>query len=80
MASLNFEYGRPCYVGNKKAMFHCWNHISTGAVSGTYGLVEYEDGTVDALTYPNQIRFADFGGFKETAFRNFKTKKDDDWF
>lgn len=80
MASLSFEYGRPCYVRKKKAMFHCWNCINTGSVSGVYGLVEYEDGTVDALVYPDQIRFADFGSFKETAFRNFKSEKDNDWF
>lgn len=32
-----------------------------------YGIVEYEDGTVE-LVEPQAIKFADGGGFKETAF------------
>lgn len=27
MANLNFDYRRPCYVTDKKAMFHCWSHV-----------------------------------------------------
>lgn len=54
-----------------KALFHCWNHRSepcdaspmlgghsAGQVSGTFGIVEYEDGTVHEVL-PTQIRFVD---------------------
>ena len=54
-----------------KALFHCWNHRSElcddspmigghpgGQVSATFGIVEYEDGTVHEVL-PTQIRFVD---------------------
>lgn len=54
-----------------KALFHCWNHRSElydaspmigghpgGQVSGTFAIVEYEDGTVHEVL-PTQIRFVD---------------------
>ena len=54
-----------------KAMFHCWNHRSElydaspmidghpgGQVSGTFAVVEYEDGTVHEVE-PQNIRFVD---------------------
>lgn len=54
-----------------KALFHCWNHRSElydaspmigghpgGHVSGTFAIVEYEDGTVHEVE-PQKIRFVD---------------------
>lgn len=54
-----------------KALFHCWNHRSElydaspmigghpgGQVSGTFAIVEYEDGTVHEVE-PQNIRFVD---------------------
>lgn len=55
----------------KKALFHCWSQWSDvvgesilkgghkgGQISETYGIVEFEDGTVQRV-YPNLIRFLD---------------------
>lgn len=64
----NIEY-RPCYVDNRKALFHCWSvraYVRSGLMIGTasgqmidtYGIVEYEDGSVSEVE-PNEIRFAD---------------------
>lgn len=54
-----------------KALFHCWDHRSElygesliigdhpgGQVSGTFAIVEYEDGTVHEVE-PQNIRFVD---------------------
>lgn len=54
-----------------KALFHCWNHRSelvgesplrggypAGQISGTFAIVEYEDGTVHEIE-PKNIRFLD---------------------
>ena len=54
-----------------KALFHCWGHRSElygaspmigghpgGQVSGTFAIVEYEDGTIHEVE-PTQIRFVD---------------------
>lgn len=54
-----------------KALFHCWDHRSElygaspmigshpgGQVSGTFAIVEYEDGTVHEVK-PQNIRFVD---------------------
>lgn len=62
-----------------KAMFHCWNHRSElydaspmigghpgGQVSGTFAIVEYEDGTVHEAE-PQNIRFVD-NAMREYAF------------
>lgn len=56
---------------NIKALFHCWNFRSElydaspmigghpgGQVSGTFAIVEYEDGTIHEVE-PMQIRFVD---------------------
>lgn len=56
---------------NIKALFHCWNYRSElygaslmigghpgGQVSGTFAIVEYEDGTVHEVE-PQKIRFVD---------------------
>lgn len=63
-----------------KAMFHCWNHRSElydaspmigghpgGQVSGTFAIVEYEDGTVHEVE-PQNIRFVD-GLINQYGFR-----------
>ena len=62
-----------------KALFHCWNHRSElydasliigghsgGRVSGTFAIVEYEDGTIHEVE-PTQIRFVD-NAMSEYAF------------
>lgn len=54
-----------------KALFHCWGHRSElygaslmigghpgGQVSGTFAIVEHEDGTIHEVE-PTQIRFVD---------------------
>ena len=50
---------RPCYVKEKKALFHQWSH--TKNLLGQefeVGIVEYEDGQVEEIT-PNNIKFCD---------------------
>lgn len=62
---------RPCFVKGKKALFHCWEPKmqvvgesmlrgghSAGQLAATFGIVEYEDGTVREC-YPHEIRFCD---------------------
>ena len=62
-----------------KALFHCWDFRSElcdaspmigghpgGQVSGTFAIVEYEDGTVHEVE-PTQIRFVD-NAMREYAF------------
>ena len=64
---------------NIKALFHCWNHKSelvgespcygghpAGQISQTFGIVEYEDGTIHEAE-PTQIRFVD-NAMSEYAF------------
>ena len=64
---------------NIKALFHCWNYRSElvdaspmigghpgGQVSGTFAIVEYEDGTIHEVE-PMQIRFVD-NAMSEYAF------------
>lgn len=64
------EY-RPCYVEGKKALFHKWNDVAEvqaagfaigsspgGQLKATFGLVEFEDGTVKEVL-PHKIKFAD---------------------
>ena len=78
MASLphfiEFEMKRrPCYVNEKKAMFHKWvesfQQIGNCSVRKTLGLIEYEDGTVKEED-PNHIRFADGGDFEKISWRH----------
>lgn len=62
-----------------KALFHCWSHRSEvvgesalrgghpgGQVSGTFAIVEYEDGTIHEVE-PTQIRLVD-NAMREYAF------------
>lgn len=65
------DYLRPCYVGNKKALFHKWvqrrdilppsvargGHVG-GAIEYTLALVEFENGQAYEVQ-PKDIRFAD---------------------
>lgn len=68
-----------------KALFHCWNHRSElygaspmigghpgGQVSGTFAIVEYEDGTVREVE-PENIRFVD-NMMNEYAFPEMERK------
>lgn len=72
---------------NIKALFHCWNHRSElvgdspmigghpgGQVSGTFAIVEYEDGTVHEVE-PTQIRFVD-NAMSEYAFPEMEKNTD----
>lgn len=76
------EY-RPCYVNGRKALFHRWSNIAKPQLPkgqepsenaryfqfrGTYGVVEFEDGTVDTV-WPRDIQFADGGHFRDYAWR-----------
>ena len=69
-----------------KALFHCWSHKSelvgespcygghpAGQISETFGIVEYEDGTIREV-YPSQIRFLD-NAMSEYAFPKKKKKE-----
>ena len=79
LPSVEIEY-RPCYVNGRKALFHRWVNTANPALPrntdpnnekakffqhrSTTGLVEYADGTL-ARVWPQEIRFADGGRFKE---------------
>lgn len=62
---------RPCYVNDKKALFHKWEEYAKplppsmsiigdkgGQLWHTVGLVAFEDGTIEEVR-PCDIRFAD---------------------
>lgn len=59
---------RPCTVQGKKALFHTWGaqpHVvmignTSSPIAYTYGIVEYEDGTVDKVN-PIDIKFCEGG-------------------
>ena len=70
-----------------KALFHCWDFRSEvigesylrgghpgGQVSGTFAIVEYEDGTIHEVE-PTQIRFVD-NAMSEYAFPEVEKKSD----
>ena len=76
-----YEY-RPCYVFGRRAMFHRWANMARPQLPkgqepgenaryfqfrGTYGVVEFEDGTVDTV-WPRDITFADGGHFRDYAW------------
>lgn len=52
---------RPCFVNDRKALFHKWVHNKDMInIQQEYemGIVEYEDGHIDTV-YPKQIKFCD---------------------
>ena len=68
-----------------KALFHCWSHKSelvgeppcygghpAGQISQTFGIVEYEDGTIREVE-PQYIRFVD-NAMSEYAFPEMEEK------
>lgn len=76
---------RPCYVNGKKALFHRWSERRqtipespwigghpAGFIAATLAIIELEDGTVKEVI-PSAIKFADGGGFKDTAWREEKS-------
>lgn len=78
-ANRKREYRVKKHSEDVKALFHCWNHRSElydasliigghpgGKVSGTFAIVEYEDGTIHEVE-PTQIRFVD-NAMREYAF------------
>ena len=63
---------RPCIVGGKAALFHCWSDKSDvvapalmvgghngGVVRYTVGIIEYIDSGAVHECYPSEIRFTD---------------------
>lgn len=73
IAQLKNSELRPCLIkpDNVKGLFHCWSHNSEiiapsiavgghggGVVSGTFAIVEHEDGTVGEY-HPSRIQFDD---------------------
>lgn len=72
------EY-RPCWVGDRKAVFHRWVNSARPQLPrgqepnensryyqyrATHALVEYEDGTM-ATVWPTDLTFADNGPFEK---------------
>lgn len=70
-----------------KALFHCWSYRSElvgesplrgghpgGQISATFGLVEYEDGTMHEIE-PQNIRFVD-GKINQYGFREENSGQD----
>ena len=51
---------RPCRYSAKNAIWHAWGNWGNicGEGSGTYALVEFEDGTVKRVN-PEKVRFLD---------------------
>lgn len=74
------DYRRSCYFKGRRAMFHRWTECASdtplmltekGFIGGSsikpYGIIEMEDGTC-MLASPEEIRFADGGGFGDLIF------------
>ena len=74
------DYRRPCYFKGRRAMFHRWTEYKNvvppsplagghcgGNISVLYGLIETEDGKCK-LVLPENIQFADGGGFGDCVF------------
>ena len=68
---MSLKHLRPCVVGNKLALFHTWEQFANvvppgmaigsapgGQVATMFGIVEYEDGSIDEVQ-PKTIRFVD---------------------
>ena len=62
---------RPCYVENKRALFHRWFErravLEGGETSFLFAVVEFENGRIE-LVHATMIKFADGGKFGETMF------------
>lgn len=83
MVQGRIDERRPCWVRGRKALFHCWANVAHPVpprgvelnektrffqFRRTDAIVEFEDGTVSRC-YPNEIQFADTGGFDEFDWR-----------
>lgn len=79
---------RPCFYNGRRAMFHRWTEYKTvlppsplvgghcgGNVCILYGVIEMEDGECK-LALPENIRFADGGGFGDCVFLGDRGKND----
>ena len=77
---IGFET-RPCYIHERKGMFHAWINRARvapasmmigggegGQLWEVFGLIEFEDGHMEEV-YPTRVRFADGGDFACVAFR-----------
>ena len=75
--TIKSEY-RPCYVGEKRALFHCWAQTSSihkqqsrtdcaGIMTEVFALCEFEDGTVKKVK-TQDICFTD-GDFEGYTWR-----------
>ena len=84
------DYRRPCYFKGRRAMFHRWTDYKNvvppsplagghcgGNISVLYGLIETEDGKCK-LVAPENIKFADGGGFGDCVFLGDEGKEKDD--
>lgn len=81
----DIEY-RPCYANGRMALFHRWVNTANPALPkgvdasnekarffqhrSTTALIEYADGTMDRV-WPQDIRFADGGRFKQYEWKTF---------
>lgn len=84
--SVDIEY-RPCYANGRMALFHRWVNTANPALPkgvdasnekarffqhrSTTALIEYADGTMDRV-WPQDIRFADGGRFKEYEWKTLE--------
>lgn len=83
---------RPCWVRGKKALFHQWVNSARPVLrnvekvdenaqhyqlSLTHAVVEFEDGTVERV-WPQDVKFADGGGFEEYAWLPMSEDADGD--
>lgn len=83
------DYRRSCYFKGRRAIFHRWTECASntpliltkeGYIGGSsikpYGIIEMEDGTC-MLASPEEIRFADGGGFGDFIFFGDGGNEDD---
>ena len=88
MERENKDTRRPCWVRGKKALFHQWCSTARPVLPRgeqpdentphyqlphTHGIVEFEDGSVERV-WPQDIKFADGGGFAEYCWQPFETE------
>lgn len=92
MVQGRIDERRPCWARGRKALFHCWANVAHPVpprgvelndktrffqFRRTDAIVEFEDGTV-ARCYPNEIQFADDGGFDKFDWRPMAEGGQDD--